>query len=137
MTDGTELVLPPDFGAGLACWTGRGWRLGAIWPADDPQVARLGGTPRLRLKRGTETRVVLRRKTGEAGASPAGHRIEIGPAVPDTALPDVQTGVGLRRLADGDPWVIGRAGMQYRDLVPDGWAARSSLRISASPMAGR
>ncbi|PWJ21230.1 cupin [Jannaschia seohaensis] len=133
MQDETEIVLAaPDFGAELAFWTGRGWRLDAIWPADDPAVARLGGTPRLRLERAAEGRVTLRQSEGEAATSPAGHRIEIGPAVPEQAMPPVQTGFGLRRLADGAPWVIGRAGMHYRDLVPDrlgGAIIASHIRI--------
>ncbi|TFL16895.1 AraC family ligand binding domain-containing protein [Jannaschia formosa] len=133
MDDDTELVLAaPDFGAELAFWTGRGWRLEAIWPADDPQVARLGGSPRLRLERAAQGSATLRMAGGAPATSPAGHRIETGPAVPAYALPEVQTGFGLRRLADGDPWMIGRAGMHYRDLVPDrlgGAIIASHIRI--------
>jgi quercetin dioxygenase-like cupin family protein len=38
----------------------------------------------------------------------------------------------VRRLADGDPWVTGRAGMRYRDLVPGrlgGAVIASHIRI--------
>ncbi|WP_371157559.1 cupin [Jannaschia sp. 2305UL9-9] len=138
MTDNSnttaEIVLPaPDFGAELGFWTKRGFRLDAIWPADDPEVARLSGHGmNLRLDRTATTPATLRMTAGEAATSPAGSRILIGPAVPDYAMPEIQTGFGLRRLSDGASWVIGRAGMHYRDLVPDrlgGAIIASHIRI--------
>ncbi|UWQ19504.1 cupin [Jannaschia sp. M317] len=133
-TTGAEIVLPaPDLGAELAFWTARGFRLDAIWPADDPEVARLSGLGLcLRLVRGAKGAVTLRLTEGAAALSPGGTRVEVGTPVPVYALPPVQTGFGLRRLSDGDPWVIGRAGMQYRDLVPDrlgGAVIASHIRI--------
>ena len=133
--DAAETVIPAeDFGAELSFWTREaGLRLDAIWPADDPEVARLSGRGlSLRLVRGAGPAVRLRLAEGAPATSPAGHAIEIGPPVPDYAMPPVQTGFGLRRLADGAPWVIGRAGMHYRDLVPDrlgGAIIASHIRI--------
>ena len=130
-----EIVLPaPDFGAELAFWTARGFRLDAIWPADDPAVARMSGRNlRLRLEREAAEPVTLRVEgTGEDATSPGGTRLVHGPGVPEFGMPEVQQGFGLRRLSDGAPWIIGRAGMQYRDLVPNrlgGAIIASHIRI--------
>ncbi|WP_092778818.1 cupin domain-containing protein [Jannaschia pohangensis] len=135
MTPSAETILPaPDFGAELAFWTKRGFRLDAIWPADDPEVARLSGMGlRLRLERAAEGPVTLRLEgDGTKEVSPAGNAVIFGPGVPSGAMPKVQQGFGLRRLAEGAPWIIGRAGMQYRDLVPDrlgGAIIASHIRI--------
>jgi hypothetical protein len=37
---------------------------------------------------------------------------------PPLVLPATEHAFVVRRLADQAPWVIGRAGMMYRDLVP-------------------
>ncbi len=130
-----EAVLPaPDMAAELAFWTARGFRLDAIWPADDPEVARLSGQGlRLRLERGAHGTTTLRLETGgEDTTSPGGTRLLHGPGAPEFGVPKVQQGFALRRLSDGAPWVIGRAGMQYRDLVPDrlgGAIIASHIRI--------
>ena len=131
---GETIIETEEFAAELAWWTDAGGlRLDAIWPADDPQVARLSGRGlTLRLERGPGAPVRLRVDAGAPGISPAGHRIETGPPVPPRAMPQVQTGFGLRRLTDGAPWVIGRARMHYRDLVPDrlgGAIVASHIRI--------
>ena len=47
-------------------------------------------------------------------------------------LPPTEHAFVVRRLADQAPWVIGRAGMQYRDLVPSrlgGAIIASHIRI--------
>ena len=47
-------------------------------------------------------------------------------------MPQTQHSFVVRRLADEAPWVIGRAGMQYRDLIPDrlgGSIIASHIRI--------
>ena len=47
-------------------------------------------------------------------------------------MPETKHSFVVRRLADGVPWVIGRAGMNYRDLVPDrlgGAMIASHIRI--------
>ena len=50
--------------------------------------------------------------------APDGTRIEIDELNPPLVLPPTEHAFVVRRLADQAPWVIGRAGMQYRDLVP-------------------
>ena len=50
--------------------------------------------------------------------APNGTRIEIVEANPPMVVPPTQHAFMVRHLRDGDPWVIGRAGMHYRDLLP-------------------
>jgi quercetin dioxygenase-like cupin family protein len=50
--------------------------------------------------------------------APGGTRIGIEPLDPPVIQPPTEHAFVVRRLADGAPWVVGRAGMEYRDLVP-------------------
>ena len=50
--------------------------------------------------------------------APNGTRIEIDELNPPMVLPETEHAFVVRRLADQAPWVIGRAGMEYRDLIP-------------------
>lgn len=117
-----------------------GFRLEQIYPADDPAVAVLSGHGlQLRLDRAAVgappvlhllsdhpeefptlttspggTQMVLRAQTYQLHFPPTAHHFEV------------------RRLADADAWVIGRAGMLYRDLVPNrlrGSMIASHIRI--------
>lgn len=120
-----------------------GMRLDMIYPADDPAVAVVSGHGlRLRLERGaTEAPGTLRILTADPDAfaggarvlvAPNGTRVEVDQADPPLVLPPTRHAFVVRRLADGAPWVIGRAGMQYRDLVPDrlgGAVIASHIRI--------
>lgn len=142
-----EIRLPThDLGADLAFFTGAlGLRLDRIWPADDPVVAVLSGHGlRLRLDRGASEApgticILTDDPDGFAGGArllvaPNGTRVEIGPADPPPVLPPSQHEFVVRRLADGAPWVVGRAGMQYRDLIPGrlgGSIIASHIRIPA------
>jgi quercetin dioxygenase-like cupin family protein len=52
-------------------------------------------------------------------------------------LPKTEHAFVVRRLADQAPWVIGRAGMQYRDLVPSrlgGAMIASHIRVPDGPV---
>lgn len=119
-----------------------GFRLDTIYPADNPQVAVLSGHGlRLRIEKGApETPGTIRLLTDDPDfaegvrelVAPNGTRIEIGPLNPPLVLPQTEHAFVVRRLADGAPWVIGRAGMQYRDLVPSrlgGAMIASHIRI--------
>jgi len=120
-----------------------GMRLDLIYPADDPAVAVVSGHGlRLRLDRhATEPPGTIRILTDDPDAfaggarlliAPNGTRIEVDAANPPLILPPTQHAFVVRRLADGAPWLIGRAGMQYRDLVPDrlgGAVIASHIRI--------
>jgi quercetin dioxygenase-like cupin family protein len=119
-----------------------GFRLDMIYPADNPSVAVLSGHGvRLRIEKGaTEAPGTLRILTDDpafAGGAreltaPNGTRIEIDAANPPLILPPTEHAFVVRRLADQAPWIIGRAGMQYRDLVPSrlgGAVIASHIRI--------
>lgn len=120
-----------------------GMRLDMIYPADDPHVAVLSGHGiRLRIEKGaTEAPGTLRILTEDPDAfadgarlltAPNGTRIEIDALNPPLVLPPTQHSYAVRRLADQAPWIIGRAGMHYRDLVPDrlgGAIIASHIRI--------
>lgn len=106
-----------------------GMRLDMIYPADDPQVAVLSGRGlRIRIERGAaEAPGTLRILTDDPGGfaggarvltAPNGTRVEIDELNPPLVLPETDHAFVVRRLKDQAPWVIGRAGMHYRDLVP-------------------
>lgn len=106
-----------------------GFRLDMIYPADNPEVAVLSGHGlRLRIEKGAATAPgVLRILTDEPdrfadGArrltAPNGTQVVIDDLDPPLVLPATEHAFVVRRLADQAPWVIGRAGMEYRDLVP-------------------
>jgi quercetin dioxygenase-like cupin family protein len=120
-----------------------GMRLDMICPADNPEVAVLSGHGlRLRIEKGAaEAPGTIRILTGDpdgfAGGqrrltAPNGTLIEIEALNPPLVLPATEHAFVVRRLADQAPWVIGRAGMQYRDLVPSrlgGAMIASHIRI--------
>jgi len=103
-----------------------GMRMDMIYPADDPSVAVFAGHGlRVRLEQGTGNAGQLRIATDDdfaGGAkkltSPGGTNVEIVPLNPPLILPQTDHAFVVRRLADQAPWVIGRAGMHYRDLIP-------------------
>ena len=118
-------------------------RLDTIYPADNPEVAVLSGHGlRLRLQKGaSEAPGMLRILTDDPdgfaeGArqltAPNGTVVEIDELNPPLVLPATEHAFVVRRLADQAPWVIGRAGMHYRDLVPSrlgGAIIASHIRI--------
>ncbi|TGD44268.1 cupin domain-containing protein [Pseudotabrizicola sediminis] len=120
-----------------------GMRLDMIYPADDPEVAVLSGHGlRLRIRKGAEVppgvlRILTEDPDGFAGGqrvltAPNGTRVEIDEINPALVLPQTEHAFVVRRLADQAPWVIGRAGMHYRDLVPSrlgGAMIASHIRI--------
>ncbi len=118
-------------------------RLDMIYPADNPEVAVLSGHGlRLRLETGApELPGTIRILTDDPDGFAGGHRqlvapngtiIEIDELDPPLVLPKTEHAFVVRRLADQAPWVIGRAGMLYRDLVPSrlgGAMIASHIRI--------
>src|SRR4051794_33304047 len=128
---GAEVCLPStDLAADLAYFTETlGFRLDTIYPADDPAVATVSGHGlRLRLERGSaaapgELRLFCRTPDAFAAGrreltAPNGTRILIVDANPPLQTPRTEHAFIVRRLKDNSPWVIGRAGMHYRDLIP-------------------
>jgi quercetin dioxygenase-like cupin family protein len=119
-----------------------GLQLDMIYPADNPSVAVFSGHGlRLRLIEGlSEPAGMVRILTDDAGfadgqkmlVAPGGTRVEVEALNPPLILPPTEHAFVVRRLADQAPWVIGRAGMQYRDLVPSrlgGAIIASHIRI--------
>lgn len=118
-------------------------RLDMIYPADNPRVAVFSGHGvRLRVEKDApEPAGTLRILCDEPDAfangqrslvAPNGTRIEIDALNPPLVLPQTEHAFIVRRLADQAPWVIGRAGMNYRDLIPmrlGGSVIASHIRI--------
>ncbi len=118
-------------------------RLDMIYPADHPEVAVLTGHGlRLRIEAGSPEppgtiRILTEDPDGFAGGqrqltAPNGTLVEIDALNPPLVLPRTEHAFVVRRLADQAPWVIGRAGMLYRDLVPSrlgGAMIASHIRI--------
>ncbi|TMV12881.1 cupin domain-containing protein [Arenibacterium halophilum] len=120
-----------------------GMRMDMIFPADDPKVAVFSGHG-LRLRIDADApeapgtiRILSDDPDGFADGkrqlvAPNGTKVEIDHRNPPVAMPETQHAFVVRRLADQAPWVIGRAGMQYRDLLPDrlgGSIIASHIRI--------
>ncbi|MEM7320321.1 MAG: cupin domain-containing protein [Pseudomonadota bacterium] len=120
-----------------------GLRMDMIYPADDPRVAVFSGHGiRVRIDRdATEPPGTIRILTDDPdgfadGArkltAPNGTTIEIEERNPPMVMPETVHSFVVRRLKDQAPWIIGRAGMQYRDLVPSrlgGTIIASHIRI--------
>ena len=125
-----------------------GFKLDMIYPADDPEVAVLSGHGlRVRIEKGAqETPGTIRILTDDPdgfadGArvltAPNGTRVEVDELNPPMVLPETAHAFVVRRLADQAPWVVGRAGMSYRDLVPTrlgGAMIASHIRVPDGPV---
>ena len=127
-----QVVLPcADLDTTLAFFTERlGFRLDAIFPADAPRVAEISGHGvRLRLERGSSGSPAVLRLACEDPTSfadgateltaPNGTRIEIVEADAALVSPPNKPSFLLNRMRDDATWGVGRAGMRYRDLIPD------------------
>ncbi len=140
-----EFRLPTmDLGKDLRFFTETlGFRLDTIFPADDPVAAVLSGHGlRIRLERGAQEapgtiRILCCDPAAFAGGrteltAPNGTRIEIVDSSPPLDIPPTRHSLVVRRFEDSDSWIVGRAGMHYRDLIPDRLGGRivaSHIRI--------
>ena len=120
-----------------------GMRLESIFPADDPAVASLSGHGlNICIQKGAPVppgllRILTDDVAGFANGqteltAPNGTRIEIAPLTPAVQQPVTQHAFQVRRLRDEAPWIIGRAGMHYRDLISErlgGAIIASHIRI--------
>lgn len=120
-----------------------GLRMDMIYPADDPSVAVFSGHGlRVRLTHDSgeaagKLALLCQDPAAVAGGetrlvSPGGTEVSIEPLDRPLEVPPTQHRFAVRRLADQAPWVIGRAGMHYRDLIPDrlgGSIIASHIRI--------
>ena len=134
--EAAEIVLPaPDLDATMKFFAERlGFRLDAIFPADDPATALMSGHGlRLRLERAgagapgalrllaRDPAALARAFGGGASAvtAPNGTRIEFAAEDPPLALPPERPSFVMAKMGGGASWGLGRAGMLYRDLIPD------------------
>ena len=126
-----EVLLPTnDIRDDIPFFTKRlGFRMDEIFPADDPTEAVFTGHGlRLRLRKGAKTdpgvvRILANDPILIAGGeyelvAPNGTKIEIAELAPPVVMAKTEHEFAVRRLADQAPWIVGRAGMHYRDLIP-------------------
>ena len=139
-----QLVLPSnELSDDMAFFTKLGFRLDNIFPADDPAVAIMSGYGlHLRIDKGAacpapNIHLLTDDPAALAGGektliAPNGTTIQLLPRSYQLQRPTTQHKFEVRQLQDKDPWVIGRAGMLYRDLIPDrlgGSIIASHIRI--------
>jgi quercetin dioxygenase-like cupin family protein len=109
-----EILYCSDLDRAIALFARLGLRLDTIYPADDPAVATLSGA-------GARVRLV---RTGADAAAADAAELD--------RVPALQPSYAVVRAADAAAWRTGRAGMQYRDLLPDRQGGRyiaSHIRI--------
>ena len=115
----------------LSFFTARlGFRVDAIFPADDPTTAMISGHGlQIRLVRGASQGVavlyllcddpVVTGAGSTAVTAPNGVVVRFTAADPPMRVPTTQQALVLTRAAADDHWGLGRAGLRYRDLVPE------------------
>ena len=122
-----------------------GFRVDAIFPADAPSVAMLSGhglSIRLQPPDGDHTTAGTLRLVcsdplvlGEGAdvmVAPNGTRVQLIDIDAPLPMPPVAQSLVVARLADDAQWGVGRAGMQYRDIIPGRQGGRfigSHIRI--------
>lgn len=115
-------------------------RMDSIYPTDDPSVAVFSGhglRVRLQTEGGAGHVAILTDDPDFANGdkvltSPGGTKVTVDALNPPIIMPETDHAFVVRRLADQAPWVIGRAGMHYRDLIPSrlgGSIIASHIRI--------
>lgn len=104
-----------DIDSAIADYERRGYRLDMIMPADAPRIAVVSnGSEMLRVE-----------------ATSEGVRAEPFTGLGHPVIPSAKQEFVLTRAAS-TPWTVGRAGMQYRDLIPSRFGGRyiaSHIRI--------
>ena len=139
-----QVVLPSgDLNEDIRFFNEIGFRLDNIFPSDDPAVAFMSGHDlHIRIDRDVTVQApILHLLTDDksvikSGAddliAPGGTVIRVHPKTYKLEIPTTQHRFEVRKLRDSDPWVIGRAGMLYRDLIEDrlgGSIIASHIRI--------
>jgi quercetin dioxygenase-like cupin family protein len=104
-----------------------GFRVDLIQPADSPVAAVVSGHGlRLRLAQAVTSRPVtillLTDEPGEPVTLPGGSAVEFRPRSTGYSLPENRPALTVTGATDDTG--VGRAGMRYRDLIPDRWGGR-------------
>jgi len=138
-TTQAEVLMPSnDLPSDISFFEKIGFRLDQIYPSEDPAVARMSGFGLLmRIERGLDVptpRLNLLSESEEEREmqAPNGCIVRWRPAGYELVRPKTIHKFELRQLKDNAPWIIGRAGMHYRDLIPDrlgGSIIASHIRI--------
>lgn len=135
-----QIVLPcANLNRTLEFFIGLGFRIESISPADAPIAAVISGYgTTLRLESSSETQPLTIKLSGDLPVetareiySPDGVRIVFEGENPAIEIP-VGTQEFILTTAHENPWSEGRAGMQYRDLIPGRLGGRfiaSHIRI--------
>ncbi len=124
-----------------------GMRVVTIWPADHPRYAVVEGHGvRLALDPGAEVAPgLVRLRCAEPDAVAGGRRtltapngtlIELVDADPPVVVPPLRSGLVVSRAAEAGEDGAGRAGMRYRDLIPDRHGGRFIASHIAIPDGG-
>ncbi len=128
-----EVVLQcRDLTANQSFFAALGFRLDAVFPADDPRQLRMRGFGlRLCLQRGDDGGGALRLlgRDGAPQVAPNGARVQFQALPCPAPWPPVREPIVT---AAGGPWIEGRAGMLYQDLIPGRCGGRliaSRIRI--------
>jgi quercetin dioxygenase-like cupin family protein len=126
-----------DLDAEVACFTGQlGFRVHLVTPADDPRslVVERGAT-RVQIRRAkTDRPIELAIEVdvaADAVVTPGGTTVRWAVNDGSIVIPDNDPSLVVVGAVDGG-FGIGRAGMEYRDLLPDRWGGRfiaSHIRI--------
>jgi quercetin dioxygenase-like cupin family protein len=138
-----EVVIPcSDLATSLAFFTEQlGFRVDLIFPADSPSTAVISAFGvRLRLETGRVVSPLQIRLNTDLAQQPAPHTltgpdgiiITFADAEPKLIIPSGTQEWIVSRNDDANAWATGRAGMQYRDLIPGRLGGRfvaSHIRI--------
>ena len=145
VTGDAQCVIPTeDLQADITFFTKvLNMRMDTIYPADDPKVAVFSGYGiSICIDKdaiGSPASINLLVDAPGKFASgkmeltaPNGTKFKVLQKNPPLILPKTQHEFVVRRLVDQAPWIIGRAGMHYRDLIPNrlgGSIIASHIRI--------
>lgn len=142
-TEAQILVPSNNLNADMEFLINIGFKLQHIFPDDSPEVAVMfGHGMNIRLDMNTDApsgKILILTdqpenitKNTEDLIAPNGTIFNIQQKSYRVHYPPTQHEFEIRQLRDGEPWVIGRAGMLYRDLVPGrlgGGIMASHIRI--------
>ena len=126
-TDSAEVVVPCiEFDPTLAFFTSElGFRIEMITPADNPNTAIISGYGlRLCLQvcgsgKDISLRLSSATRSPQLLQAPNGTQVEIISATSQVVLPPLQETLVISEFASDASWTVGRAGMRYRDLIPN------------------